>query len=307
MIHVTFDGWKGAFDYWCRYDSRDIFPVGWCASSNHPLQPPGQKVIITSIYLSAQGYETQPTEPLVIIASYLFQLYPGKAKINVDIPNTSTSPCHSLDSSFSNRSVNDNSNANSLNGSPNAIVTTSVKTTTSMAQTTSTHSVTTTLQNDVIDHYGLSSVSEAKQNGTTIQKPDHAASNISSPNNDKNSPYSCRKDSLSAAKDFTSPLSIEPRPISPKNGIKNMDDIAGNPTPPSSTVSSDNLPLSLLQTNIMILVNQIKSHASSLGPFLDPKKVQGLPPRFGPGSINRVLRKAVQELVDASIDQKQVI
>ena len=49
MIHVTFDGWKGAFDYWCRYDSRDIFPVGWCASSNHPLQPPGQKVIITSI------------------------------------------------------------------------------------------------------------------------------------------------------------------------------------------------------------------------------------------------------------------
>ena len=44
MIHVTFDGWKGAFDYWCKYDSRDIFPVGWCSLSNHPLQPPGQKV-----------------------------------------------------------------------------------------------------------------------------------------------------------------------------------------------------------------------------------------------------------------------
>lgn len=42
-IHVTFDGWRGAFDYWCRYDSRDIFPVGWCAKSCHPLQPPGQK------------------------------------------------------------------------------------------------------------------------------------------------------------------------------------------------------------------------------------------------------------------------
>ena len=49
MIHVTFDGWKGAFDYWCRYDSRDIFPVGWCASSNHPLQPPGQKVRINTV------------------------------------------------------------------------------------------------------------------------------------------------------------------------------------------------------------------------------------------------------------------
>ncbi|PVD27967.1 hypothetical protein C0Q70_10543 [Pomacea canaliculata] len=43
QIHVTFDGWRGAFDYWCQYDSRDIFPVKWCASSGHPLQPPGQK------------------------------------------------------------------------------------------------------------------------------------------------------------------------------------------------------------------------------------------------------------------------
>ena len=45
-IHVTFDGWKGAFDYWCRFDSRDIFPVGWCAISGHPLQPPGQKCTV---------------------------------------------------------------------------------------------------------------------------------------------------------------------------------------------------------------------------------------------------------------------
>lgn len=43
QIHIRFDGWKGAFDYWCRYDDRDIFPVGWCAKTGHPLQPPGQK------------------------------------------------------------------------------------------------------------------------------------------------------------------------------------------------------------------------------------------------------------------------
>ena len=42
-IHITFDGWKGAFDYWTRFDSRDIFPCGWCSAANHPLQPPGQK------------------------------------------------------------------------------------------------------------------------------------------------------------------------------------------------------------------------------------------------------------------------
>ncbi|KAG7275843.1 hypothetical protein CRUP_016783, partial [Coryphaenoides rupestris] len=27
-IFVMFDGWRGAFDYWCPCDSRDIFPVG---------------------------------------------------------------------------------------------------------------------------------------------------------------------------------------------------------------------------------------------------------------------------------------
>lgn len=52
QVHITFDGWKGAFDYWCRYDSRDIFPVGWCAKTSHPLQPPGHKGIHSPVYLS---------------------------------------------------------------------------------------------------------------------------------------------------------------------------------------------------------------------------------------------------------------
>ena len=57
LVHVTFDGWRGAFDYWCRYDSRDIFPVGWCAKSGHPLQPPGKRgkeifIILHSVYIT---------------------------------------------------------------------------------------------------------------------------------------------------------------------------------------------------------------------------------------------------------------
>ncbi|XP_055308369.1 polycomb protein Scm-like [Sitodiplosis mosellana] len=43
QVHVAFDGWRGAFDYWTRYDSRDIFPVGWCTRSLHPVQPPGHR------------------------------------------------------------------------------------------------------------------------------------------------------------------------------------------------------------------------------------------------------------------------
>ena len=42
-VLVTFDGWRGAFDYYCRYDSRDVFPVGWCALTGDHLQPPGTK------------------------------------------------------------------------------------------------------------------------------------------------------------------------------------------------------------------------------------------------------------------------
>ena len=43
-LQVQFDGWQGAFDYWTTYDSRDIFPVGYCKAGGHPLQPPGDKV-----------------------------------------------------------------------------------------------------------------------------------------------------------------------------------------------------------------------------------------------------------------------
>ncbi|XP_061112524.1 polycomb protein SCMH1 isoform X2 [Conger conger] len=45
-VLVTFDGWRGAFDYYCRYDSRDVFPVGWCALTGDNLQPPGTKAVL---------------------------------------------------------------------------------------------------------------------------------------------------------------------------------------------------------------------------------------------------------------------
>lgn len=48
-VLVTFDGWRGAFDYYCRYDSRDIFPVGWCSLTGDNLQPPGTKGLCVSL------------------------------------------------------------------------------------------------------------------------------------------------------------------------------------------------------------------------------------------------------------------
>ncbi|XP_075709077.1 sex comb on midleg-like protein 2 isoform X4 [Rhinoderma darwinii] len=52
-IFITFDGWRGAFDYWCNYDSRDIFPVGWCGITGDSLQPPGNNVSLSKNIIAA--------------------------------------------------------------------------------------------------------------------------------------------------------------------------------------------------------------------------------------------------------------
>ncbi|XP_060038944.1 sex comb on midleg-like protein 2 isoform X3 [Erinaceus europaeus] len=53
-VYVTFDGWSGAFDYWCKYDCRDIFPVGWCHLTGDVLQPPGNQTPIIKNTVKAQ-------------------------------------------------------------------------------------------------------------------------------------------------------------------------------------------------------------------------------------------------------------
>uniref|UniRef100_A0A673BX91 SAM domain-containing protein n=1 Tax=Sphaeramia orbicularis TaxID=375764 RepID=A0A673BX91_9TELE len=59
-VFVMFDGWRGAFDYWCKYDSRDIFPVGWCSLTKHSLQPPGNSVTLPK---SLQILTASPSKP----------------------------------------------------------------------------------------------------------------------------------------------------------------------------------------------------------------------------------------------------
>lgn len=64
-VLITFDGWRGAFDYWCRYDSRDIFPVGWCSLTGDNLQPPGTKgkahVVLLAVLLLHSALKEQPS------------------------------------------------------------------------------------------------------------------------------------------------------------------------------------------------------------------------------------------------------
>ncbi|XP_037530966.1 sex comb on midleg-like protein 2 [Nematolebias whitei] len=59
-VFIMFDGWRGAFDYWCKYDSRDIFPVGWCSLTKHSLQPPGNSVTLPK---NLQIFPASPSKP----------------------------------------------------------------------------------------------------------------------------------------------------------------------------------------------------------------------------------------------------
>ncbi|XP_056324094.1 sex comb on midleg-like protein 2 isoform X1 [Danio aesculapii] len=63
-IFIMFDGWRGAFDYWCQFDSRDIFPVGWCQLTNHSLQPPGNCFTIPKTLLPSVSRSSPSWRPM---------------------------------------------------------------------------------------------------------------------------------------------------------------------------------------------------------------------------------------------------
>jgi len=42
-LKIKFDGWPDNHAYWVDDDSPDIHPVGWCAKTGHPLEPPLSK------------------------------------------------------------------------------------------------------------------------------------------------------------------------------------------------------------------------------------------------------------------------
>lgn len=103
QIHVTFDGWRGAFDYWCRYDSRDIFPVGWCKKSCHPMQPPGRKSKIESYssinksrrggsLLSVEMDTLLPANP--VTAHFHSRCKAGSLINHTKLPSMVTAPTH---------------------------------------------------------------------------------------------------------------------------------------------------------------------------------------------------------------------
>ncbi|XP_035210845.1 polycomb protein SCMH1-like isoform X2 [Stegodyphus dumicola] len=203
MIFITFDGWRGAFDYWCKYDSRDIFPVGWCKASGHPLQLPGNKVGSS-----------------------------GKCKIKVQVPVS-----------------------NALPPPPPAVRPPSPRS--SQSPSSSTRSRTT--------------VSNGGQNPEkSHSQPSDQVTSASSASDEEENLVDSRSPSPAISKVLVT-------------------------EPDTSSVSKSS-------PSVCTYIN----HGCTSGPYLNSRRVASLPVKYGPGSMNRVLREAVQTFIDCAENEKNV-
>nr|XP_039271805.1 lethal(3)malignant brain tumor-like protein 3 isoform X1 [Styela clava] len=39
-VKIHFDGWSDMYDFYTDLESSDLHPIGWCAKSGHPIEPP---------------------------------------------------------------------------------------------------------------------------------------------------------------------------------------------------------------------------------------------------------------------------
>jgi len=46
-LRIHFDGWDDIYDDWFEADSLDLYPVGWCEKTGHPLETPLSKCFVS--------------------------------------------------------------------------------------------------------------------------------------------------------------------------------------------------------------------------------------------------------------------
>ncbi len=55
QLLIHFDNWGTEYDYWCRPDSEDIHPAGWCNNQGKALQAPkGLSITTLSMHVHAR-------------------------------------------------------------------------------------------------------------------------------------------------------------------------------------------------------------------------------------------------------------
>ncbi|XP_028326920.1 polycomb protein SCMH1 isoform X2 [Gouania willdenowi] len=281
-VLVTFDGWRGAFDYYCRYDSRDIFPVGWCSLTGDNLQPPGTKVLPKSLGALADGGVENPVmHPTPAVGRPPGQRgrKPGRRKTKVTEPwsqRNSVLESHNIQEEKVSEAIKIPKKRGPKPGSK---------------------------------------LGWAKRDGwleNAIAGPGRAATGPGRPRGRLPANWAQRIGLQVHTQE--EPVKI-PKKRGPKPGSKRKPRVVPNqaptsptrstPEPDTSTVPSDNatIPKSALQApTVCVYLNKY----GKVGPHLDPRRVQQLPDHFGPGRASSVLQQCVQACVDSAHTQSTV-
>ncbi|KAM9798471.1 polycomb protein SCMH1 [Neosynchiropus ocellatus] len=279
-VLVTFDGWQGAFDYHCRYDSRDIFPVGWCALTGDNLQPPGTKVVLPkNIGLLTEGSVENPVMqrvPTVGRPAGQRGRKPGRRKTK---KNASWNQKASEEGIPSGKDAGPIKVHKKRGPKPGSKLGWAKRA--GWLEATMTGPGRPPLgrpRGRLANNWAKNLVLEGTEN--KAQQP------IKIPKKRGPKPGSKRKPRVPP----------NPVPTSPTSST---------PEPDTSTVPMDNatIPSSALQApTVCVYLNKY----GKVGPHLDQQRIQRLPDHFGPGRAASVLQQCVQACVDSAHDQSSV-
>ncbi|XP_077383727.1 polycomb protein SCMH1 isoform X2 [Festucalex cinctus] len=278
-VQVTFDGWRGAFDYYCRYDSRDIFPVGWCALTGDNLQPPGTKAVmpksigpLTDGTVETSAMHTPPVESKPGASQRGRK--PGRRKAKGSWTQKASGPA-SIQTDKGLEPVKIPKKRGPKPGRK------------------------------------LSWVKRATFLPDATAGPGRPAAGPGRPRGRLPANWAQR---FALPQMHDVPVKI-PKKRGPKPGSKRKPRLVPNPIPTSptsstpepdtSTVPLDNatIPKSALQApTVCVYLNKY----GKVGPHLDQRRIQQLPDHFGPGQASSVLQQCVQACVDSAHNQATV-
>ncbi|XP_062847443.1 polycomb protein SCMH1-like isoform X2 [Trichomycterus rosablanca] len=274
---VTFDGWRGAFDYYCRYDSRDIFPIGWCALTGDNLQPPGTKVgLLRPVAAPGALPDTSvkgaimPMSPVPVRLPVQKFRRPGRRKSKSPSPWSQKETTRTL-------AVQKDHPEKGLES-----VRIQKKRGPKPGSRLSWAKQATWLEGTMADTEKPRGRMSANWAQTVNQQSQVEPIKIPKKRGPK--PGSKRKPRVLS----------EPVPTSPTSST---------PEPDTSTVPLDNatIPSTAMQApTVCVYLNK----QAKVGPHLDVRRVQALPDHFGPGRASSVLQQCVQACVDCAHNQR---
>lgn len=283
-VLVTFDGWRGAFDYYCRYDSRDIFPVGWCALTGDNLQPPGTKVVLLKSLgaLTDRNIESPAMHPTPSVGRPPGQRgrKPGRRKTKAPGPWSQKPSVLGQHCVQTGKELEPLKIPKKRGPKPGSRLGWAKKA---------------GWFEDAIAGPGRPVVGPGRPRGRlstnwaqriALQQAHSQAELIKIPKKRGPKPGSKRKPRVVP----------NPVPTSPTSST---------PEPDTSTVPLDNatIPNSALQApTVCVYLNKY----GKVGPHLDLRRIQKLPDHFGPGRASSVLQQCVQACVDSAHNQATV-